>query len=130
MNPTSLVHMMNTIRACFLDLTAEDRSALKEGIASLYSIAAITVTASADRNIVTACFAVWLNPGAVFAAFLPMAAVYIVAYLCWRQVRSPAPHGIPRGLDDPRMDTIMLIDVLGVHMLLPLERVSTWKVSQ
>ena len=122
------MRIMDGARACFLDLTAEDWSALREGIASLYSIAATTVTASAGGSVVTAWFAVWLNPGAVFAAFLPMAAVYVVAYLCWRQMRPLTPPHVPRGLDDPRMDTIMFIDVLGTHVLLPLDRISTWKV--
>lgn len=129
-DPTALTRLVNEILACFRDLTPADQATLREGIATLYSIAATTVTASSGGDTITAWFAIWLNPGAVFAAFLPMAAVYLIAYLCWRRRRALKRADIPRGLRDSRMDTIMLIDVLGVHMLLPLDRVGTWMVRE
>ncbi|KZV68062.1 hypothetical protein PENSPDRAFT_28686 [Peniophora sp. CONT] len=127
LNSTTLTRIFNELQASFLVLTPDDQSALKQGIATLYSIAATTVTAGSGGDTFNAWFAVWLNPGAVFAAFLPMAAVYIIAYLCWRRMRLLTPANVSRGLREARMDTIMLIDVLGVHMLLPLDRVSTWR---
>ncbi|VDB84548.1 unnamed protein product [Peniophora sp. CBMAI 1063] len=127
LKPALLTRMVNELHATFRDLTPDDRAALREGIAALYAAVNMTVTGAADGGTtITAWFAVLLNPGAVFTAFLPLAAAYTVAYLGWQRVHSSSSVTNLRRLHDPRMDTIILIDVLGVHMLLPLDRVGTW----
>ncbi|KZV62750.1 hypothetical protein PENSPDRAFT_657874 [Peniophora sp. CONT] len=127
LDSTGIQCIINDVLISFRHLPSADQVAFRQGIAYLYSVAAMAATAASGHDSTTACLAVTLfNPGAVFATFLPMVLVYITVYLCWRRARALELRSIPHAPQPLHLDTIMLIDVLGRRMDIPLNRLGSW----
>ncbi|VDC07212.1 unnamed protein product [Peniophora sp. CBMAI 1063] len=122
--PTVLRASVSNMLALFQDLTPADQASLREAIAVIYSLAASVAGSNSD----TAWCAAVYNPGMFISAFLPLAVAYVALFLCWRHMRISSSPGITRALQDcdPYRDTLVIIDVLGLHMVLPIGRCSSW----
>ncbi|VDC07215.1 unnamed protein product [Peniophora sp. CBMAI 1063] len=120
----SLRTSLNSVLALFRDLTPVDQAALRETIAVIYSVAASVAGGNSD----TAWSATLYNPSLFLSAFLPLAVAYTALFFCWRQMRLSSSPSIPRAPQDWHLqgDTLVIIDVLGLHMVLPLGRCLSW----
>ncbi|KZV66844.1 hypothetical protein PENSPDRAFT_654553 [Peniophora sp. CONT] len=123
-NSTSFPGMASRLLERFRSFSAEDQVALRRGIANLYAFAAVSVSGGNVGNPSEILLTSILEPSAVLSAFLPMAITFIAMSMLWRVCVSRSHREIPRGPGYARKDTLILIDVLGTHIVLPLNM--TW----
>ncbi|VDC07209.1 unnamed protein product [Peniophora sp. CBMAI 1063] len=98
------------------DFTPAERAALRNGLATIYSAAAFTASSGSENG---PWFVALVNPSAFVAAFLPMTMTYLAAFVCWKN--------LPRHLGRTPSCTIVIIDIVGDHVLVPLDEYSLWE---
>ncbi|KZV67441.1 hypothetical protein PENSPDRAFT_754936 [Peniophora sp. CONT] len=106
--------LADNILSTFDGLPPGGQADLMKGFAVIYSIAACV----ASDNIEVATSAALLNPATFASTFIPLAMAYVAAFLCGAY--------LPRALGHSRSYTIIIIDVLGDHALVPLDRYLSW----
>lgn len=117
---STLEVLVDSMLTCFYDLDPADLVALRR---MLYSLAVTIVHSAFDSHSGNWRWTKLKSDDAFIAAFLPLTALYIAAYLGWRHKRSLKLLGNPR-----TFSTIIVIDILGIHMAFPLEWIESWKV--
>ncbi|VDC07217.1 unnamed protein product [Peniophora sp. CBMAI 1063] len=120
--PASISGLIGKLLEAFRDLPPSEQTVMRDAVAIIYSLAAYAAGGNSD----TAWYAAILNPVAFVSAFLPMAAAYIGLYICWRQMRALQSPTVPPSPNELRLNTVVLIDVLGAHLVLSLDRCSSW----
>ena len=113
----------------FQDLSPDEQAILKQAIIALYSVTATSVSTGTSENTVEVLLAGILNPRAVFSAFLPMAVAFLAIFAFWRRFFSRGYYDIRRAPAYSLTNSIVLIDVIGMHYILQLDRYRTWEAS-
>ncbi|VDC07211.1 unnamed protein product [Peniophora sp. CBMAI 1063] len=104
--------LSGSILSTLKEASDHDRANLEKGLVILYSIAACIAGANIDISTSAAIS----NPRVFAVTFLPMAMTYLAAILCLRNLPRNPGHTC----------TIVIIDVVGDHALVPLEEYSSW----
>ncbi|VDC07203.1 unnamed protein product [Peniophora sp. CBMAI 1063] len=121
---SSLEALVDNLLSCFHDATPADLARLRH---MLYSIAAAAVSVSVGGDLDNIWYAILTDPRAFLAAFLPMASACVTWFFFRSRICSLGLPKIPRAPEYSRSETIIIVDVLGLHMLLPLGNFQTWE---
>ncbi|KZV67549.1 hypothetical protein PENSPDRAFT_48192 [Peniophora sp. CONT] len=114
------------LMGCFWKLPPQEQVVLRQGIASLYAIAATSVSGGSDGNLSEVIVTGFLRPGAVLAAFFPMAVVFVAAFAFWKRFISKTQRSIPRSPGYAHTTSIFLIDIFGNTLVLQLDMCKSW----
>ncbi|KAF7373268.1 hypothetical protein MSAN_00535700 [Mycena sanguinolenta] len=118
---TSLDSFYRTIRA-LLTVSASEQAMIRRDMAALLLVVTTTrLTAMKGSSWALSSLAAAINPAIAISLYTQTIVLYIAAYMMWRLI-SKVTSAIPSAPDFDIRNTIVLIDLVGVEVRLPLER--------
>ncbi|KAJ6461460.1 hypothetical protein C8R45DRAFT_533681 [Mycena sanguinolenta] len=116
-----------TIRA-LMTVPGPEQAMIRRDMAALLPLVTSTrLTAMGGSSWALISLAAAINPTTAIGLYAQTVVLYIVAYIMWRLI-SQATSGILSAPDFDIRNTIVLIDLVGVEVRLPLERCATFEV--
>ncbi|KZV68169.1 hypothetical protein PENSPDRAFT_653411 [Peniophora sp. CONT] len=121
----SFARVATQVISCFQGLSPDEQAILKEGIVTLFSAAATSVSmGNSDRTVILAGV---LYPGAVLSGFLPMAFLFLAVFAFWRRFVCRTQGQIPWAPRNTFAGSIILIDVFGTNYILQPDMCKHWE---
>ncbi|KAF7348046.1 Protein transport protein sec22 [Mycena sanguinolenta] len=115
-----------TIRA-LITLSSSEQATIRRDMAALLPVVTTTrLTEMEGSSLALSSLAAAINPTTAIGLYTQTIVLYIVAYMMWRLI-SKVTSAIPSAPDFDIRNTIVLIDLVGVEVRLPLERCATFE---
>ncbi|KAJ6558860.1 hypothetical protein DFH09DRAFT_1083951 [Mycena vulgaris] len=125
---TYLDFLYQVIRS-LIALSNDEQSMIRRDMATLLPLVATTGLADGEGSAyAVTCLAAVINPTTAIGLYSHMIAFYIAAYMIWRVIFKVV-SSIPCAPGFDTKSTILLIDILGLEIRLPLKRCATFEAS-